>query len=69
VVRGLRDEDLARTAPFALFGGTAVSVRTLIERVLIGDPEQHRVVRNDGQVLLVSLIAGIDPVLSGTPTP
>jgi hypothetical protein len=41
VVRGLRDEDLERTAPFALFGGTAVSVRTLIERVLIGDPEQH----------------------------
>jgi hypothetical protein len=41
MVRGLRDEDLERTAPFALFGGTDVSVRTLIERVLIGDPEQH----------------------------
>jgi hypothetical protein len=41
MLRGLRDEDLERTAPFALFGGTEVSVRTLIERVLIGDPEQH----------------------------
>jgi len=41
VVRGLRDEDLERTAPFALFGGSEISVRTLIERVLIGDPEQH----------------------------
>jgi hypothetical protein len=40
-VRGLRDKDLERTAPFALFSGTEVSVRTLIERVLIGDPEQH----------------------------
>ena len=41
LVRGLRDEDLERTVPFALFGGAEVSVRTLIERVLIGDPEQH----------------------------
>ena len=41
VVRGLHDEDLERTAPFALFGGAEVSVRALIERVLIGDPEQH----------------------------
>jgi hypothetical protein len=41
LVRGVRDEDLERTAPFALFGGTEVSVRTLIERVLIGDPEEH----------------------------
>ena len=41
LVRGLRDEDLERTAPFALFGGAEVSVHTLIERVLIGDPQGH----------------------------
>ena len=41
MLRTLRDEDLERTAPFALFGGAEVSVRALIERVLIGNVEAH----------------------------
>ncbi len=41
MLRTLQDEDLERTAPFALFGGAEVSVRTLIEGVLIGNVESH----------------------------
>ncbi len=41
VLRGLSDADLDRTAPFTLFGGPTTSVRDLIKRVLIGDPESH----------------------------
>ena len=41
VLRTLSDEDLDKTAPFALFGGAEVSVRALIERVLIGNIEAH----------------------------
>jgi uncharacterized damage-inducible protein DinB len=41
LLRGLRDADLDRTAPFALFGGPTVSIRQLIEMVLIADPEGH----------------------------
>lgn len=41
MLRTLRDEDLERSVPFALFGGAEVSVRTLIERVLIGNIEAH----------------------------
>lgn len=41
VLRGLTDADLTREAPFILFGGRAVSVRQLIDIVLIGDPESH----------------------------
>ena len=40
-LRTLRDEDLERTVPFTLFGGSEVSVRTLIERILIGNVETH----------------------------
>jgi hypothetical protein len=40
-VRGLTDEQLDLTAPFALFGGATVSVQTLIEQILIGDPLGH----------------------------
>ncbi|MDP9358977.1 MAG: DinB family protein [Chloroflexota bacterium] len=40
-LRTLRDEDLERTTPFALFGGAEVSVRALIERVLIGNIEAN----------------------------
>jgi hypothetical protein len=40
-VRSLRDEDLDRCAPFPLFGGETMTVRTFIERVLIGDPIAH----------------------------
>jgi len=41
MLRTLQDGDLERTTPFALFGGSEVSVRTLIERVLIGNVESH----------------------------
>jgi hypothetical protein len=40
-VRGLTDEQLDRAGPFALFGGATVSVQTLIEQILIGDPLGH----------------------------
>ena len=39
-LRGLREDDLARTAPFTLFGGE-VSVRTLVEHAVIAHTEQH----------------------------
>jgi uncharacterized damage-inducible protein DinB len=42
-LRTLSDADLDRTAPFSLFGGAQVSVQTLIEQILIGDPIQHLV--------------------------
>jgi uncharacterized damage-inducible protein DinB len=41
LLRGLGDADLDRTTPFALFGGPTVSVRQLIDLVLIADPEGH----------------------------
>ena len=41
VLRDLSDADLDRTSPFSLFGGPTTSVRELIERVLIADPESH----------------------------
>jgi DinB superfamily len=41
LVRSLRDEDLDRSAPFPLFGGGPVTVQTVIENVLIGDPVGH----------------------------
>jgi hypothetical protein len=41
VLRGLGDDDLERTTPFTLFGGPTTSVRELIERILIADPEGH----------------------------
>jgi hypothetical protein len=41
VLRGLDDADLDRTAPFTLFGCPTTSVRELIERILIADPESH----------------------------
>ena len=41
VLRGLGDADLDRTTPFTLFGGATTSVRELIERILIADPEGH----------------------------
>jgi hypothetical protein len=40
VLRGLREDDLARTAPFRLFGGE-VSVQTLVEQAVIDHTEQH----------------------------
>ena len=39
-LQGLREEDLARTAPFTLFGGE-VSVQTLVEQAVIAHTEQH----------------------------
>lgn len=36
VIRSLSDEQLARTAPMALFGGQPFSAQTVIEMVLIG---------------------------------
>jgi hypothetical protein len=39
-LHGLRDDDLARTAPFTLFGGD-VSVQTLVEQAVIAHTEQH----------------------------
>ena len=41
LLRGLGDADLDRTTPFALFGGPTVSVRQVIDLVLIADPEGH----------------------------
>jgi hypothetical protein len=41
VLRSLGDADLDRTTPFALFGGPTISVREVIELVLIADPEGH----------------------------
>jgi hypothetical protein len=41
VLRSLSDSDLDRTSPFTLFGGPTTSIRELIERVLIADPEAH----------------------------
>jgi hypothetical protein len=41
LLRGLDDADLDRTTPFTLFGGPTISLRDLIERVLIADPEGH----------------------------
>jgi hypothetical protein len=43
LLRGLDDADLDRTTPFALFGGPTISVRQIIELVLIADPEGHLV--------------------------
>ena len=40
VLRGLRDDDLARSAPFTLFGGE-VSVRTLVEQAVLEHTAQH----------------------------
>jgi hypothetical protein len=40
-VRILSDAELDRAAPFTLFGGARVSVQTLIEQILIGDPLTH----------------------------
>lgn len=39
-LQGLREDDLARTAPFTLFGGE-VSVQTLVEQAVIAHTEQH----------------------------
>jgi len=39
-LRGLGEDDLARTAPFTLFGGE-VSVQTLVEQAVIAHTEQH----------------------------
>ena len=39
-LRGLGDDDLARTAPFTLFGGE-VRVQTLVEQAVIAHTEQH----------------------------
>jgi hypothetical protein len=49
---GLRicEDDLARTAPFTLFGGE-VSVQTLVEQAVINHTEQH----------LTSLQAAVGP--------
>jgi hypothetical protein len=41
VVRALTDTELDATAPFPLFGGATVSVQTLVEQFLIGDPLCH----------------------------
>ena len=40
-VRSLTDAQLDLTTPCALFGGATVSVQTLIEQLLIGDPLAH----------------------------
>jgi hypothetical protein len=39
-LRGLGEDDLARTAPFTLFGGE-VSVQTLVEQAVIAHTEEH----------------------------
>jgi hypothetical protein len=41
LLRTLTDADLDRTTPFALFGGPTISIREVIELVLIADPEGH----------------------------
>jgi hypothetical protein len=41
MVRGLSDEQLARTAPMAFAGGQPWSAADLIERILIHHPQQH----------------------------
>jgi hypothetical protein len=41
VLRGLRDGDPERTAPFGLFGGAPVSVQTLVEQGLLAHVEEH----------------------------
>jgi uncharacterized damage-inducible protein DinB len=41
LLRGLGDADLGRTTPFALFGGPTISVRQVIDLVLIADPVGH----------------------------
>jgi hypothetical protein len=41
LLRTLDDVDLDRITPFALFGGPTISVRQVIEWVLIADPEGH----------------------------
>jgi hypothetical protein len=41
VLEGLSDTDLGRSAPFALFGSPTISVRELVERILIADLESH----------------------------
>jgi hypothetical protein len=40
VLRGLSDDDLARSAPFTLFGGE-VNVQTLVEQAVLAHTEQH----------------------------
>ncbi|CAN5690172.1 hypothetical protein BH23CHL5_BH23CHL5_21130 [soil metagenome] len=40
-VRGLSDADLDRTGSFGPFNGAIVSVQTVIEQILIGDPLAH----------------------------
>jgi len=40
-LRDLHDTDLDRACPFSLFGNAMISVQTLIEQVLIGDPVGH----------------------------
>ena len=50
VLQGLSEDDLARTAPFTLFGGE-VSVQTLVEQAVINHTEQH----------LASLQAAVGP--------
>jgi len=40
-LRNLADADLDRSSPFPLFGGAMISVQSLIEQVLIGDPLAH----------------------------
>jgi hypothetical protein len=42
-LRNLRDADLNRASPFSLFGGATISIQTLIEQVVIGDPVGHLV--------------------------
>ena len=39
--RKLDDADLDRAGPFPLFGGAMISVQSLIEQFLIGDPIAH----------------------------
>jgi hypothetical protein len=39
---GLTDEQLAFAAPFSLASGRVTSIRTIIERMLIGHVENHR---------------------------
>jgi hypothetical protein len=41
LVQSLTEDDLDRSAPFTLFGNQPTTVRTFIERVLIGDPVAH----------------------------
>ena len=41
LARGLSDEELDRSAPFALFGGTPITTEAMVERILIGDPLAH----------------------------